>query len=73
MMYNSRLNSGLNVSVRVGETKMKKLAIVLCVMLVPTLTACEIRGPSVKLKPVVIDVEGGGSHCPPGQAKKGNC
>lgn len=51
---------------------MKKLAIVLCVMLVPTLTACEIRGPSVKLKPVVIDVEGGG-HCPPGQAKKGNC
>jgi len=52
---------------------MKKLAVVLCVMLVPTLTACEIRGPSVKLKPAVIEVEGGGSHCPPGQAKKGNC
>lgn len=53
---------------------MKKLAVVLCVMLIPTLTACEIRGPSVKLKPVVIDVDnGGGKHCPPGQAKKGNC
>jgi hypothetical protein len=73
MMYGSLLNSGLKASVRVGETTMKKLAIMLCVIIVPTLTACEIRGPSVKLKPVVIDVEGGGTHCPPGQAKKGNC
>lgn len=56
-MHGSLLNSGLKVSVSVGETKMKKLAIVLCVMLVPTLTACEIRGPNVKLKPVVIEVE----------------
>jgi hypothetical protein len=57
MMQHSRLSSGLSVSVRVGETTMKKLAIVLCVMLVPTLTACEVRGPNIKLKPVVIEVE----------------
>lgn len=73
MMHGSLLNSGLKALVRVGETTMKKLAIILCVMIVPTLTACEIRGPSVKLKPVVIDVEGSGSHCSPGQDKQGNC
>lgn len=38
-------------------------------------TGCTVRGPSVKMDVpgVEIGVVGGGAHCPPGQAKKGNC
>ena len=35
------------------------------------LSACEVSGPKIKLPGVVIKTNGG--HCPPGQAKKGNC
>lgn len=53
---------------------MKIAAAILTGLMLTTLAGCEIRGPSVRIKPIVIDVEGGGgSHCPPGQAKKGNC
>lgn len=48
-------------------------AVMLSGLMVLGLAGCEIRGPSVKVKPPVIEVEGGGKHCPPGQAKKGNC
>jgi hypothetical protein len=42
------------------------------------LAACsaEVRGPSVKVRPSVVEVgpdDGGGDFCPPGQAKKGRC
>ncbi len=38
-----------------------------------TLGGCEITGPKVKVGvPIAIKVEGA-KHCPPGQAKKGNC
>ena len=36
------------------------------------LSACEVSGAKIKLPGVVIKTNGGG-HCPPGQAKKGNC
>lgn len=36
------------------------------------LSACEITGPKIKLPGLVIKIPGVG-HCPPGQAKKGNC
>lgn len=47
------------------------------------LSGCEIMGPSVKVEPPKVKVdgviiktsgsEGDGKFCPPGQAKKGNC
>lgn len=41
------------------------------------LTGCTLRGPSIKLSgpEVIVDdsSKSKGSHCPPGQAKKGNC
>lgn len=41
------------------------------------LSGCGLVGPSVKVEgpKVIIDDghKGNGSHCPPGQAKKGNC
>lgn len=48
---------------------------------VVALVGCEVRGPSLKLEPAKIRIDGvkvdGGSSkgkfCPPGQAKKGNC
>ena len=35
------------------------------------LSACQVSGAKIKLPDVVIKPAGG--HCPPGQAKKGNC
>ncbi len=44
------------------------------------LAGCEVRGPSLKIEPPRVKVDGvkvkssgGGGFCPPGQAKKGNC
>jgi len=46
------------------------------------LIGCELTGPSVKVEPPRVKVDGvkveegnskGGDFCPPGQAKKGNC
>jgi len=45
------------------------------------LLACELTGPSVKVEPPKVKVDGviiedgnkNGDFCPPGQAKKGNC
>lgn len=61
---------------------MKKMAVVLFVSAF-LLNGCEIMGPSVKVKPPKVRVEGvnvetesadsNGRFCPPGQAKKGNC
>jgi hypothetical protein len=42
---------------------------------------CELTGPSVKVEPPKVKVDGvkiedgskNGDFCPPGQAKKGNC
>jgi hypothetical protein len=39
-------------------------------------TGCTISGPEIKVKPpieVKAERGGGGTFCPPGQAKKGNC
>ena len=49
--------------------------------LIFSLTGCVIHGPGVKIKAPKIVVPGveievedaGGTHCPPGQAKKGRC
>jgi len=43
--------------------------------LLMSLGACTVSGPEVRLKtPVGVKVEGAShKHCPPGQAKKGNC
>ena len=51
------------------------------ILLTISLFGCEIVGPSVKVSgpkvkvdDSIIKVEGGSHrHCPPGQAKKGNC
>ena len=43
------------------------------------LQGCEVRGPSVRVHPPSVEIEGSGhghgngAHCPPGQAKKGRC
>ena len=44
-------------------------------MLAVLTTGCTVRGPSVRVDVpgVEIGMEGGGVHCPPGQAKKGRC
>lgn len=37
-------------------------------------TGCVLRGPELEVKsPIEINAERGGTFCPPGQAKKGNC
>ncbi len=54
-----------------------KLAKLLPILLFFTLTGCELVGPSVKVegpKVIIGDASHGvGTHCPPGQAKKGKC
>ena len=49
-------------------------------VLMSGLTGCAVRGPSVTVEPpkvivpgVVVEGQGHGKHCPPGQAKKGKC
>lgn len=38
------------------------------------LAGCVIQGPEIKVKPPIeIRAQPSGMHCPPGQAKKGNC
>lgn len=38
------------------------------------LGGCVVEGPAIKVKPPVeIRAQPSGVHCPPGQAKKGNC
>ena len=60
-----------------GSIPMKlKIALILCAT--AFLNGCAVVGPSVELKPAKVRIPGvivGGSqkHCPPGQAKKGNC
>lgn len=35
---------------------------------------CVVRGPEIEVKPPIeIKTGSPGKHCPPGQAKKGNC
>ncbi|WP_175453092.1 hypothetical protein [Microbulbifer yueqingensis] len=53
-----------------------KIALILCAA--AFLNGCTVVGPGVELKPAKVKLPGvivGGSqrHCPPGQAKKGNC
>lgn len=56
-----------------------KLAKLIPIILFFTLSGCELVGPSVKVegpKVIIGDADaahGKGSHCPPGQAKKGKC
>ena len=54
--------------------KIKSLTILLLLSLTLA-TGCTVRGPSVKvdLPGVKFGVDGGGTHCPPAQAKKGRC
>ena len=49
--------------------------IIYVLMLIALTTGCTVKGPSVKLDVpgVEIGMSGGGTHCPPGQAKKGRC
>ncbi|MED5525775.1 hypothetical protein [Gallaecimonas pentaromativorans] len=37
------------------------------------LAGCTLRGPEVRVKAPEVVVDGQGTHCPPGQAKKGRC
>lgn len=54
-----------------------KIIKVLPLVLLISLTGCEVIGPSIKVSgPKVIVDDNSNSkvkHCPPGQAKKGNC
>jgi len=48
----------------------------LAIVVLASLSACTVSGPKVKIKapPVAVEVgEPAQKHCPPGQAKKGNC
>ena len=49
-----------------------KVIKIIAVLSFIALSACTVRGPSVSLDVPGVKVIGGG-HCPPGQAKKGNC
>lgn len=60
--------------------KGKGMKNILSVLVLSTifLTGCEVIGPRLKVEPPKIkvdgiEVEGSQKHCPPGQAKKGNC
>jgi hypothetical protein len=54
-----------------------KLISLLCAAACVTLAGCVVRPPSppgIKvIAPVVVIGPEGKAHCPPGQAKKGNC
>lgn len=61
---------------------MKKLYVLCTAVCCMTLTGCIVhdhhrhRLPGAKIVvpvPVVVESAGPGKHCPPGQAKKGNC
>ena len=57
--------------------KLKLFFVLLSGALLTSVAGCTVSGPSVRVRPP-ISVEGGGGggghvHCPPGQAKKGNC
>ncbi len=55
--------------------KLKLFFFLISCALLTTVTGCTIVGPGVRINPP-IHVDGGGPgpmHCPPGQAKKGNC
>lgn len=52
---------------------MNLVKLITAVTLIGFLSACEISGPKIKIPGVVIKTTGGSGHCPPGQAKKGNC
>ncbi len=48
--------------------------VLLASVLSVALGGCVIKGPEIKVKPPIeIKAEPAGKHCPPGQAKKGNC
>ncbi|MCA1928281.1 hypothetical protein [Rheinheimera sp.] len=56
------------------------LVVAIVVSSMSALTACAVRGPSVTVEPpkvivpgVIVEGQGHGKHCPPGQAKKGKC
>jgi len=55
--------------------KLKLFFLLMSGALLATVSGCTIEGPGLRIRPP-IHVEGGGPgpmHCPPGQAKKGNC
>lgn len=54
------------------------LVLAVCVTVLSGLAGCEVMGPSVKVEPPKVRVDGvrvedNARHCPPGQAKKGRC
>ena len=51
---------------------MNIVKLITAVALLGFLSACEVSGPKIKLPDLVIKPSGG-THCPPGQAKKGSC
>lgn len=56
---------------------MNLVKLITAVTLLGFLSACEVSGPKIKLPDLVIKTNNGNGngngHCPPGQAKKGNC
>ena len=59
--------------------KLKLLFALLTTALLASMSGCVVHAPGVRVRPP-IHIEGGGGgggggpiHCPPGQAKKGNC
>lgn len=69
-----RINIGAK-SIYRGTSMKLKIALILCAA--AFLNGCTVVGPGVELKPAKVKIPGviSGSqrHCPPGQAKKGNC
>jgi len=51
-----------------------KISLIAVLTLVIITSGCTITGPGIKLKPASVEIgQGGSTHCPPGQAKKGRC
>ena len=50
-------------------------SVVVVLILAALASGCTIKAQGVKVKSpgVEIGLSGGSGHCPPGQAKKGNC
>jgi len=48
--------------------------LLLASVFVLALGGCVLKGPEIEMKPPIeIKTGSPGKHCPPGQAKKGNC
>jgi hypothetical protein len=63
----------------IGPINLRRALVAIAYLLLASVVAlafggCVLKGPEIEVKPPVeIKTGSPGKHCPPGQAKKGNC